>query len=64
MNTNYPISGYTVNQIVEMLNVSKVTVYRWISSRRLASIKIGGCVRIAQEDLQVFLKENKREAIC
>ena len=44
---------YTVQEVAEMLNVSDVTVRKWINeTKSLRAIKIDGTIRITKEELQ------------
>ncbi len=40
-----------------MLGVTRISVYRWIKAGKLRSVKVGGCVRIREEELKGFIKE-------
>lgn len=46
---------YTIQQIAEILQVSKKSVYRYIKSDKLKATKIGQW-RIKKEDLDKFIK--------
>jgi len=50
----------TLKEVTEILKVSRQTVYRWISSGELRSIKIGKLVRIRKKDLEKFLKNKEK----
>ena len=45
--------------IAQHLGVSERTVRRWIASRELPSVKIGGARLVAKEDLERLLAPNK-----
>ncbi len=45
----------TVEQVAEILNVKRNTVYRWIRSGILPSIKIGALRRIKEDALEEFI---------
>ncbi|WP_196064655.1 helix-turn-helix domain-containing protein [Bacillus pseudomycoides] len=49
---------YTVKDLIEMFSVSERTVRRWIADGKLASIKIGGQVRITKDGLDKFINSN------
>lgn len=49
----------TINEITEILKVSKLTIYRYIKAGKLPAIKIGRDYRIKQNDFNKLL-ENKR----
>ena len=46
---------YTIQQVTEILQVSKKSVYRYIKSGKLKATKIGQW-RIKKEDLDKFIK--------
>ena len=51
-----------VKEVVERLKVSQACVYQLIAERKIANVRIGcgrGAIRIAEEDLRVFLDECK-----
>jgi len=43
--------------VAKMLKVSRLTVYRWIKEKKLRAVKVGGLVRIREEDLKAFIKD-------
>jgi excisionase family DNA binding protein len=45
---------YTVGQIAELMNVSRRTVHRWISTGSLAVHRFDSLVRISATDLEAF----------
>ena len=45
---------YTVKQVAILLKVHQLTVRRYINEGKLKAIKIGGNVRISQNDLRSF----------
>ena len=57
---------YKVNEIAQILRVSECTVYRLVSSRRLASIKVGGrtsTTLVRAEDLHQFVERQRSAAV-
>ena len=46
---------YTIQEVAELLNVSHRTVRRWIANGDLIAHRVGGVVRIAEDDLRAFL---------
>ncbi len=52
----------TVQQVAERFQVSRVTVWRWIRSGRLAGIRVGRVRRIAMQDIRSFTRKGQREA--
>ncbi|MCF0231834.1 MAG: helix-turn-helix domain-containing protein [Enterococcus sp.] len=51
------IRVYKVTEVAELLRVSRATVYNYLNSGELKSIKIGGNRRVTQEQLQEFIKK-------
>jgi excisionase family DNA binding protein len=46
---------FTIVQVAELLAVSTRTVRRWIEKDMLVGHRLGGAVRIAEDDLKAFL---------
>lgn len=51
---------YTVKEVAELLQVSKMTVSRYIKAGKLKSSKLGRMYRIADDDLRKFLADCKQ----
>src|SRR3954452_15051534 len=47
----------TIGQVAEHLAVSDRTVRRWIADRKLIAHRIGRSIRIATDDLRLFLSQ-------
>jgi excisionase family DNA binding protein len=47
---------FTIKQVSYILKVHQLTVRRYIRDKKLAAIKVGGNVRIKEEELQKFQK--------
>jgi excisionase family DNA binding protein len=47
---------FTIKQVSYILKVHQLTVRRYIREKKLAAVKVGGNVRIKDEDLQKFQK--------
>lgn len=64
MSESIQITGkyWSVKQVATALNVTPKTVTNWIASGYLSAIKIGRVIRIADSDLQTFLKMVRTEA--
>lgn len=50
------LKTYTTNQVEEILQVSKRTLYRYIDKNQIEAIKVGREWRITEEALKDFLK--------
>jgi excisionase family DNA binding protein len=47
---------YTIEEIMEMLKVTRRTVYNYVKHRGLKTMKIGKYLRVNEKDLKDFLK--------
>lgn len=50
----------TVNEIIAILKVSKLTIYRYIKADKLPAYKVGRDFRIKQEDFDKFLEKGRK----
>ena len=51
--------AYTVPQVMQILHVSRLTVYDLIDSGKLPAIRVGNGRRIFPDDLDHFIMEEK-----
>lgn len=51
----------TVEQLIKLLKVSKMTIYRYIKARKLHAIKAGRDYRVKQSDFNAFLEKHKKK---
>ena len=51
---------HAVDAIAARLNVSTKTVRRWITRNELPAHRLGRSVRVAEDDLLVFLDKHRR----
>lgn len=51
-----------VDEVAARLRVSRWMVYRLIKERRLVSVKVGNCRRIAPESVAAYIAELLEEA--
>ena len=49
----------TVDEVAERLKCHPQTVRRWIWSGKLKHVKVGGLVRVSEEELVMFLQEGE-----
>ena len=49
---------YTIEEVAKTLRVAYLTVYRWIQSGKLISLKAGKQYRIKKTDLDTFLSSS------
>lgn len=52
-----------VEQVAERLAVRPCTVRAWVWKRKLPFIKVGDLVRFTPEDIEDFLRKNRREVL-
>jgi excisionase family DNA binding protein len=47
---------YTIDEIVELLKVTRRTVYSYVKNKGLKTMKVGKYLRVHERDLKDFLK--------
>lgn len=57
-----PPSLLTCQEAAEVLRVEPSTIRRYIRTKRLAAVRIGGSYRIRQEDLHALIQPNYHAA--
>lgn len=53
---------YSIKQLARLLNISERTLWSWVKSKKLRSVKIGAIVRVssaAVKDLGFDIKESE-----
>ena len=50
---------YTLDEVATLLQVSKMTLYRYIKAKKLPAIKLWKEYRVTESDLKAFLDTNK-----
>ncbi len=55
-----PEQFYTIEQVAEMLQVTRQSIYNFMADGRLESYKFGRARRIAAESLQRFIQASKQ----
>ena len=53
----------TAKETATSLKISLSMVYRLISTGELPSYAIGGCIRVSETDLNLFLDSRKQETV-
>ena len=52
----------TMNEASEYLGISKLTLYDWVCSRKIAFVKVGRLVKFRQEHLDKWIDERTIKA--
>ena len=52
---------YRVKRVAELLSLSQSKIYELVESGDLPHHKIGGAIRVSEEQLAAFLEKTKRE---
>ena len=52
----------TMDEASEYLGISKLTLYGWVSERRLAYVKVGRLVKFKQDHLDKWIEQNTVKA--
>jgi len=52
------------NELAELLNISKTTVYRLVERRAIRFYKIAGCLRFDLKDVEAYLQSGCVEPIA
>ena len=52
----------TMNEASEYLGISKLTLYGWVSERKLGFIKVGRLVKFKQEHLDRWIEQHTVKA--
>lgn len=52
----------TVNEVADLLRVSRMTVYRMIKTGEMPAIRVGRSYRLRSEDVDDYLTERYTEA--
>lgn len=56
---NMDSSFYTVNEVAELLRVSKLTIWRYINAGKLPAYKLGRDWRIKKSELESFIESRR-----
>lgn len=49
---------YTLNEVSEILKVSRRTVLRYVKDRKIKAFKFGNYYRVTKEQLDIFMADN------
>lgn len=50
---------YSPRELMAFLGVSRSSVYRWLRSGQLKSVKLGGSRRISRSDIEDFISSSE-----
>jgi excisionase family DNA binding protein len=50
---------YTLGEVAELLGLSRMTIYRYVKSRKLHAYKFGTHHRVRKNDLESFISQHK-----
>ncbi len=50
-----------VNQLAEILGLKKITIYEWVSDKRIPFVKLGKRILFCPRDIEEFIKANRVE---
>lgn len=53
------LSFYTINEVADMLGVSRVTVARWCNSGEIPAYRLGRKWKISKAEFDAWLQERK-----
>lgn len=54
--------SYTVEEVAQLLKVSKLTIYDLVKKEQLPTFRVGRQMRISHEDLQAYIQQHKTGA--
>ncbi len=50
---------YTLQEVADILRVSRQTIYNYVTAKRLRATKLAKEYRVTEEDLQDFIKNGR-----
>lgn len=50
---------YTLQEVADVLRVSRQTIYNYVTAKRLKATKLAKEYRVTEEDLQDFMKNGR-----
>ncbi|NCN25460.1 hypothetical protein COT94_02120 [Candidatus Falkowbacteria bacterium CG10_big_fil_rev_8_21_14_0_10_37_14] len=54
---------YSIDQVASLYGVSKITIYRLVETRKITFYKIKGCIRFSEQDIALYLKQNRVDSM-
>lgn len=53
-----------VPEVADILGCGRTTIYGLIKSGRLQSVRVGGCRRISQNDLEAYIERLRSDGVA
>jgi len=53
----------SITELSEYLNISRHTLYSWVSRKKIPHLKISGTLRFDMHDIEKWLKEEKVDVL-
>jgi len=60
---NKDLKLYNTVELAQILSISKPTVYRIITSRKIPFYKVKGSIRFSRHDVLKYLEDNRIESV-
>lgn len=55
---------FTIDEVAELLRISKTSVYRLVERRELAFCRVGRTLRFTQADVDAYLRDRRVDSIA
>lgn len=55
------VTIYTINDLIEMLGVSRTTIIKYIKQKKIRAFKVGNTWRITEQAFLEYIKESESE---
>lgn len=55
------VTIYTINDLIEMLGVSRTTIIKYINQKKIRAFKVGNTWRITEQAFFEYIKESESE---
>ncbi len=53
------VEFYTSDDLCKLFKISRVTLYRWVNQKKIASYKVGKALLFKKAEVAKFIEENK-----
>lgn len=60
--TKRPIHIYTVNDIIVILGVTRITIIKYIKEGKIRGFKLGNTWRVTEDALQEFISKSEKHS--